>query len=152
MDQPYFSLTVREFWSVRWNSVIQRCLKRIAFEPIMTLFSRKNAKSRQLVTMLAVFSTFLLSGLMHEWLILVMTDRPTTWEQLTFFITQGVVTVLEYLLIEFIRFITGKDILKTVPWYFLALYQNLVMMLTLPLFFNPLVRERTFLDLTVWVL
>lgn len=69
MDYPFLSTSIKEFWSYRWNSMIQRCLKRVAFQPVIRYFSFREKKPTAFILMLATLNTFFLSALMHEWFI-----------------------------------------------------------------------------------
>ena len=61
MDNPIFkSTSPSEFWTVRWNTLVQGVLARGVYVPL-----RKMAFPR----VAAVVGTFLMSGLLHEWLL-----------------------------------------------------------------------------------
>mmetsp|Transcript_24717 Transcript_24717/g.38074 ORF Transcript_24717/g.38074 Transcript_24717/m.38074 type:complete len:424 (-) Transcript_24717:75-1346(-) len=66
MHNPVLSATSpSEFWGRKWNTVVHGALKGGVFKPAVRYFGRS----------VAVFSTFLASGLLHEW-ILTVVFRP----------------------------------------------------------------------------
>ena len=89
------STSVSDFWGNRWNRVVSSALKRGIFVPM-----RKQGFSRPMAAM----ATFIASGLLHEYLIVVMLrDRTSDYKnmafsQLAFFMWNGVVLGVEHLL------------------------------------------------------
>ncbi|KAI8904384.1 hypothetical protein EDD86DRAFT_249751 [Gorgonomyces haynaldii] len=148
MDHPFLSSSLRDFWSLRWNSVIQRCLKRVAFDPIMSFSGYKGKRAPMWITMLAAFSTFFVSACMHEWMIYIMTSYPSTWEQFFFFTLHGVMSIIETTIATSIQKATGFRILDDTPYPILWVYSTIVT----PFFFNPFIRDGSFINLSFWFL
>jgi D-alanyl-lipoteichoic acid acyltransferase DltB (MBOAT superfamily) len=149
MNQPYFATSVRDFWANRWNLIVQRCLRRIVFDPVMGLFGiryplKKGQKVANWKLLLAVFSTFLFSALMHEWTMVAIMERSTTWEQMSFFILHGVLAIVESIARKVVLNITGIDLSKSIPHFVQVLYAQVVMVWTAPLFLNPYIREQLY--------
>lgn len=79
-----------DFWSKRWNLAVHKGLKNGAYKPV-----RKYTNSR----VLAVIVTFVVSGIIHEYVNLVLFfDRGIQfeWKQILFFSWNGVLILLEY--------------------------------------------------------
>lgn len=89
------STSPSDFWGNRWNRVVSSALKRGVFIPM-----RKQGFSWPVAAM----TTFAASGLLHEYLIVVMLHNGTSeyltmaFSQLSFFIWNGVVLGIENLL------------------------------------------------------
>lgn len=68
MYNPILTATTpSDFWGRKWNTVVHGVLKGGVFKPTFRYFGRT----------VAVFSTFLASGLLHEW---ILTGRcAITW-------------------------------------------------------------------------
>ncbi|KAJ3274084.1 hypothetical protein HDV01_003577 [Terramyces sp. JEL0728] len=131
MNLPYISTSVRDFWSV--------------FVPVLIVMGYGKqvslGKPIPLVpTMLASMCAFTASALMHEWILFIVLDKPSCYEQLFFFMLHGLICIAEVAALKIanrngIRF-------EKVPWIIKVLYANLVMIATGPLFMNPFLRER----------
>jgi hypothetical protein len=117
MNKPYLSTSIRNFWSVRWNVLVQRALRRAVFDPVLKFFGypayRKPVPYIYLV--IAGLSTFLFSGLIHEWITYVITTKAIYMEQLTFFVLQGLLANLEIIIVKFFRDTFGINLGKVVP-------------------------------------
>ena len=89
------STSPSDFWGNRWNRVVSSALKRAIFIPM-----RKQGFSRPVAAM----ATFAASGLLHEYLIVVMMQNrhseyaSLAFSQLAFFLWNGVVLGIEHLL------------------------------------------------------
>ena len=84
MKSPFLSPSIRDFWSNRWNQVIKEMLHRLAFKPTLSLIDqlspkqKKNVKRPEWHYMLAVMSSFILSAAIHEWMVFIYMDGPST--------------------------------------------------------------------------
>jgi hypothetical protein len=146
MNAPYFATSTRNFWSDRWNLIVQRGLKRVVFDPTLSLLGIKaGRKAPASYLALASLMTFIVSGLMHEWTILINCVQPTRYEQLLYFTLHGFITITEVTIRKIIRQYAGVDLTKTIPYPVQLLYTHLVLMITAPLFQNPYIREGFFL-------
>lgn len=69
-DNPLFtSRTLRQFWGQKWNSMIQRVLRYGAYLPARQAFADSGKNVSNLI---ATLVTFLASGIMHEYVWLVI--------------------------------------------------------------------------------
>jgi hypothetical protein len=151
MNQPYLATSVRDFWANRWNMIVQRGLRRILFDPIMKLFAihyplKSGEKVANWILILAVFSTFLFSALMHEWTMVAIMARPTTWEQFSFFVLHGILSISENVARKFVYNLTGIDLTKWIPHSIQVIYAQIIMVWTAPLFINPYIREKIYFE------
>lgn len=94
MNNPLLEATSpSDFWGRRWNLVVQGLLKRGVFKPMYYHSSSK---------VVAVVATFLVSGIMHEWVIdvsiLNLAYTPAFGRTTGFFLWNGLFVILEYLI------------------------------------------------------
>lgn len=101
-DNPMWkSTTVTDFWSRRWNRLVHGVLKRGVYKPVRKLTSNRG---------LAAASAFVMSGVLHEYILFLMslpqaTDadiqyvnyKPVYGNQFCFFAWQGMLMILEYI-------------------------------------------------------
>lgn len=95
MRNPLMSLSLREFWGKRWNSVIQNTLKQYVFLNV----SRCGAHSDQRIwKRIAAGATFMCSGLIHAYPVFIANNcilgRPV-FMVLSYFLWQGFATYLQ---------------------------------------------------------
>ena len=103
------STSPSDFWGNRWDRPVESTLRRGCFRPL-----RKASYSRNL----AAFGTFVVSGIIHEYMLWVMSFRrgppnnpqgvpyvPVVGNQFLFFLWNGIVLVLE-------RWWTGHQVLQ----------------------------------------
>jgi hypothetical protein len=153
MNQPYLATSIRDFWGNRWNMIVQRGLRRIVFDPVMSMLGvryplKPGTKIAFWKLMLAGFATFAFSGLMHEWTMVAIMERRTTWEQFWFFTIHGIISILETVVRKAVLQTTGIDLTKTIPYPLQVLYAQMVMITTGPLFLNPYIREKIYFKYT----
>lgn len=89
MDNPMLlSSSPSDFWGNRWNLLVHGCLKRGVFKPVRK-YSTKSV---------AVWSTFVASGLFHEYLTfgICPTCPPNFGKQTVFFIWNAIIVTLEH--------------------------------------------------------
>ncbi|PIA30638.1 hypothetical protein AQUCO_05400019v1 [Aquilegia coerulea] len=92
-NEPYLSTSLQDFWGKRWNLMVSNVLKPTVYD-LVKQFSMKMLGSR-LATLLAVFSTFVASGLIHEMIYYYLLRQTPTWEVTWFFILHGILVDLE---------------------------------------------------------
>lgn len=125
--------------------IVQRSLRRVVFDPIVYACgygeSAQKAGKRipASVMALAGLSTFIFSGLMHEWMIVCMT-MGSTYEQLAYFSIHGLLVLIEIVVLKAVKGSTGIDIGKVIPWSVQVLWTMLVGVIFAPLFHNPYIR------------
>ena len=144
MNTPYFATSVRDFW-VRWNLLVQRGLRRIIFDPVLSLsgYDGTSKKVPSGVMVIAAMSTFAFSGLFHQWIIYCLSPNPS-WEQMAFFMIQGVIGMIEIVVLKVIKTHTGIYLGKVVPKPVAIAYTLFVLVITGPLFNAPWVRDGIF--------
>ncbi|KAF6138779.1 hypothetical protein GIB67_039118, partial [Kingdonia uniflora] len=89
-DEPYLSTSLQDFWGKRWNLIVPSILRPTVYYPIRTRILGK----RWALTV-AVVSTFVVSGLMHELFYYYLTRVMPTWEVTMFFVLHGFCLALE---------------------------------------------------------
>ncbi|KAL7544477.1 hypothetical protein ACHAWF_007860 [Thalassiosira exigua] len=102
-DDPMFqSISVSDFWGRRWNRMVHGVLKRGVYKPVRKRSSRT----------IAALATFVASGLLHEYVLFILsipTPTPESSEAFTryepcygnqfcFFAWNGMLMALEYML------------------------------------------------------
>ncbi|PSC70830.1 acyl-sterol O-acyltransferase 1-like [Micractinium conductrix] len=139
-DNPYGSTSINDFWSKRWNLVVSNILRACAYDPIMEgrLVRRPGgpfpAFSR-LRRLAAVFSVFVLSGLVHEMLFWYQSGR-TSPHHLWFwhFVVWGVLNVGENVAKRYAR----RAGIKLHPVMSALLFQVLLHVMLYIFWFPPL--------------
>ncbi|KAI8927760.1 hypothetical protein BC831DRAFT_451003 [Entophlyctis helioformis] len=74
MDSPFLATSLRDFWSFRWNHIVQKSLRDVAFVPVLGQLrrinppptSRSSASPPMWHVGVACICTFLLSAALHE--------------------------------------------------------------------------------------
>eukprot|EP00527_Entomoneis_sp_CCMP2396_P009259 CAMPEP_0198138272 /NCGR_PEP_ID=MMETSP1443-20131203/1695_1 /TAXON_ID=186043 /ORGANISM="Entomoneis sp., Strain CCMP2396" /LENGTH=333 /DNA_ID=CAMNT_0043799983 /DNA_START=271 /DNA_END=1272 /DNA_ORIENTATION=+ len=93
MDNPFFSSTsVSDFWGRKWNLLVHACLKNGVYKPVRLCGGSALA---------GVLSSFLASGLLHEWILFMIfpqqENQPRPFGATTaFFVWQAGLISLEY--------------------------------------------------------
>uniref|UniRef100_A0A0D9VFU1 Wax synthase domain-containing protein n=1 Tax=Leersia perrieri TaxID=77586 RepID=A0A0D9VFU1_9ORYZ len=79
-DRPYLSSSLGDFWGRRWNLAASASLRAAVYEPMRARFGSPAA---------GMAAAFLVSGLMHEVVVLYLTSRPPTGRVTAFFALHG---------------------------------------------------------------
>ncbi|XP_073029377.1 acyl-CoA--sterol O-acyltransferase 1-like [Primulina eburnea] len=87
-NEPYLSTSLQDFWGRRWNLMVSRILRPTVYLPV--LHWSTGIMGRQWAPLLAVMSTFIVSGLMHELIFFYLGRVKPTWEITWFFLLHGV--------------------------------------------------------------
>jgi hypothetical protein len=159
MNSPLLSTSLRDFWSNRWNYAVKVNLHRLGFKPtlkVLKVLSTGNLNQDSSTPteeeqvhykhpawhyLLGGFGAFILSGLIHEWLVLVLMERTTTWESTIFFIIHGAIMTTEVLFSRAGKSLLGFDPIAAVPRTISIPITAIILLVTSPLFFNPWIRE-----------
>jgi hypothetical protein len=147
MNQPYLATSVRDFWSNRWNLIVQRGFKVALFEPTLRLLGHDSLQDRHIPhhhLAIAGMATFIFSSLMHEWTLFVMFDQSSTREQMCFFILHGLWTIGEVSVRKLCTKYLKIDLSLVIPKPIQILYTHAVLMISGPLFMNPYIRENLY--------
>jgi hypothetical protein len=84
-DRPITSMSIREFWSRRWNRPVSGWLDQFIFEPV----------ARRLGVEWALFAAFAVSALLHAWMFLVASGRLAAIMAGAFFLFQALLVLGE---------------------------------------------------------
>jgi hypothetical protein len=147
MNQPYLATSIRDFWSNRWNVIVQRGFKAALFEPTLKLLGNDLKKGQRIPHIhlaVAGMVTFVFSSLVHEWTLLILLDKHSTREQMCFFIIHGLWTIMEVSIRKAVVKYLKVDLSLVIPRPIQVLYTHLVLMITGPLFMNPYIRENLY--------
>lgn len=98
MDAPYNATTLSEFWSKRWNSVIQSLLRNYVYDPMR--------KKLGFDPKIAAATTFFSSGLLHVLPVYAGLGND---------MAAGAM-MMSYFLVQFICVSIEKDILRVDKW------------------------------------
>ncbi|CAB5389766.1 hypothetical protein RhiirA5_423836 [Rhizophagus irregularis] len=141
-SEPFISSSPRDFWSTRWQLLINESFKELGYLPVKNLFV--SIFSRKIANIMGVLSAFGISASLHEYLIIA---NAYTWtgEHFFFFMTRGVIFILWEVV-----FISNKSknentmIEKFLKWV-LFLIINLIL---LPALIEPSMRNFDFSDIS----
>ncbi|KAJ3077417.1 hypothetical protein HDU98_000067 [Podochytrium sp. JEL0797] len=145
-DAPYFSTSLRDFWSNRWNQPIKITIHRISFVPTLTFLQSldpsKESRPRNLA--IATFTAFAMSALIHEYAIIMLIPQVyIPGENAAFFLMHGVACLV-------VERLTrggggGRGFGPVVGWFATCLF----FLVTSPFFVGPYGRSETFLQVPV---
>ncbi|WOH00194.1 hypothetical protein DCAR_0519552 [Daucus carota subsp. sativus] len=93
-NEPYLATSLQDFWGRRWNLMVTSILRPTIYNPVLA-FSSRCGLGPMWVRGPSTFATFLVSGLMHEWIFYYLTRVAPTWEVTWFFVIHGVCTAAE---------------------------------------------------------
>ncbi|CAL5410462.1 unnamed protein product [Camellia sinensis] len=92
-NDPYLSTSLQDFWGRRWNIMVSRTLHPTVYDPVRRISTR--IVGRKWAPLPAVFSTFVVSALMHELIFYYLGRNKPTWEMTWFFVLHGACMVIE---------------------------------------------------------
>ncbi|XP_059663268.1 acyl-CoA--sterol O-acyltransferase 1-like [Cornus florida] len=92
-DEPYLSSSLQDFWGRRWNMMVSRILRPTVYEP--TLGFSNQLLGRKWAPLPAIFSTFMVSALMHELVFYYLGRMRPTWYISWFFLLHGLCLMVE---------------------------------------------------------
>ncbi|PKC05261.1 hypothetical protein RhiirA5_421125 [Rhizophagus irregularis] len=136
---PFISSSPRDFWSTRWQLLLNESFKELGYLPVKNLFIP--IFSRKISNIMGVLGAFGVSALLHEYII-IANFNIWTGEQFFFFMAHGVI----FILWEAIFNSKNKDMIieKFLKW-FLLLIINLIL---LPALVEPSIRNINFSDIS----
>ena len=94
-----------------------------------------------LFTNLIIKGAFLVSGLMHEWIIACISPSRTTFEQFNFFLIHGIITISQVLLEKFLKNLFGHNPFSKIPSFICVPVTWILFLMTTPFFVNPWIRD-----------
>ncbi|KAF4399539.1 hypothetical protein G4B88_022622, partial [Cannabis sativa] len=93
-EEPYLSTSLQDFWGRRWNLIASDSLRSTVYIPVRTMMSRWIG--RKWAPVPAVIPTFMVSGIIHEFIFYNMRrSKPPTWEVTLFFVVHGMCLAAE---------------------------------------------------------
>ncbi|KAI9124050.1 hypothetical protein K1719_005350 [Acacia pycnantha] len=92
-NEPYLSSSLQDFWSRRWNIMVTQILRPTVYEPAYSLSI--GIMGPKWASLPAVFTTFLVSGLVHELMFYYLGRVTPTWEVTWFFILHGLCLMVQ---------------------------------------------------------
>ncbi|KAI4306163.1 hypothetical protein L6164_029464 [Bauhinia variegata] len=92
-NEPYLSTSLQDFWGRRWNLMVTNILRPAVYHPSRRLFTPLLGPKWGQPP--ATVATFVVSGLMHEFIFYYFARAPPTWEVTWFFVLHGVCTAVE---------------------------------------------------------
>ncbi|KAL8153859.1 hypothetical protein V2J09_011619 [Rumex salicifolius] len=95
-DEPYLSSSLQDFWGRRWNLMVSDALRQTVHNPIRSIATPLIGKKPSILV--GVLASFLVSGVMHEWVFAILTRASPTWEVTCFFLLHGACLVVELLI------------------------------------------------------
>ncbi|KAF3670089.1 Long-chain-alcohol O-fatty-acyltransferase [Capsicum annuum] len=120
-NDPYLATSLQDFWGRRWNLMVPGILRPAVYFPISAISARVLGK--ELAKLPAIFSTFLVSGLMHELIYYYLSRARPTWEVTWFFVLHGICLCIEVVVKKYLggvwqmnRVVSGVLTLAFVAW------------------------------------
>ncbi|KAL4590275.1 hypothetical protein LXL04_003202 [Taraxacum kok-saghyz] len=92
-DEPYLATSLQDFWGRRWNLMVTSILHPTIYAPVRSI--SMCFMSRQWASLVAIFTSFLVSGLMHEFIFYNIGRLKPTGEVTCFFLLHGVLVSVE---------------------------------------------------------
>ncbi|KAI8911788.1 hypothetical protein EDD86DRAFT_203279 [Gorgonomyces haynaldii] len=154
MRNPYLSRSVGDFWSNRWNTIVQLELRRGIFDPFASLFKKRSVWSMLIPAVL----TFFVSGLLHEWGIAVMFQKEPGhcellhcgWSMTWFFVASGLLMMVERAIFEIVYRATGFHFERHAPRIIQIPYFVAAFLWIVPLILNNLTKYGIHHRIKIW--
>ncbi|KAJ0267052.1 Wax synthase domain-containing protein [Hirschfeldia incana] len=140
-NEPYLATSLQDFWGRRWNLMVAAILRQAVSNPVQRI--AKGKMSSDHARFLAVLTTFLVSGAVHELIFCYITHEMPTGEVTWFFVLHGVCTAAEIVVKK--RTFAGRW--KMSPMVSRLLTVGFVVLTSGWLFFPPLIRGGMFVRL-----
>ncbi|CAG8585389.1 2740_t:CDS:2 [Ambispora gerdemannii] len=149
-SNPEFSHSPRDLWTNRWHQCFKEQFKQLAFHPTRKLTIRFGG-GKKLSWAIGVISSFLLSGLMHEYVLYAFkgNEDKAAGHQFLFFVVQAVLFVT-WEMVERAAMIRGgksendqkeeashDDSREKKPSWIKIIIWNMILICTVPLFIEP---------------
>ena len=130
-NEPWLSSSPRDFWSVRWQLMLNECFKELGYLPARNLFA--SFVPKKVGKIMGVLGAFGVSALIHEYLIIGDFD-VWTGEHFFFFMIHGVIFILWEVAFGYENKNENVKIKRLLKRVLLAVIYSL----TLPAFIEPL--------------
>ncbi|RIA86165.1 hypothetical protein C1645_878855 [Glomus cerebriforme] len=122
-SEPLMSSSPRDFWSIRWQLLLNEIFKELGYLPIKNLFTPIVPK--KIANMMGVLGAFCVSALLHEYLIIANFDI-WTGEQFFFFMIHGIIFILWEALFGYEKKSEDTKIKKFLKWVLLVVINLIV--------------------------
>uniref|UniRef100_M1BD82 Acyltransferase n=1 Tax=Solanum tuberosum TaxID=4113 RepID=M1BD82_SOLTU len=120
-NEPYLATSLQDFWGRRWNLMVPGILRPAVYFPVRAILT--SSLGKELASLPAIFTTFLVSGLMHELIYYYLSRVRPTWEVTWFFVLHGICVCIEVTVKKFFhggwqmnRVVSGVLTLAFVAW------------------------------------
>ena len=134
-NEPYLSTSLQDFWGKRWNLMVTNILRITVYNPTRQALVTRGI-NKKWAPLIAVFTTFVVSGFMHELIFYYLGRMSPTWEVTWFFLLHGLCLVVE-LVLKTMVFTGGWQL----PWLISGpLAIGFVFVTSFWLFFPPFLR------------
>lgn len=117
-NDPYLSSSLQDFWGRRWNLMVPRILRPSIYDPVLELSSR--VMGRKWAPLPAIFSTFVVSAIMHEVMLFYLGRGWPSWEMSYFFLLHGVALSMEVAVKKALRMKKKNGRSCELPWIIAA--------------------------------
>ncbi|CAN0910329.1 Acyl-CoA--sterol O-acyltransferase 1 [Linum grandiflorum] len=114
-NEPYLSTSLQDYWGKRWNLTVSSIMRPAVYDPTLAvLLQKQNILGLHAARLVAVWATFVVSGLMHELMYYYLTRHRPTLEVFCFFLLHGTCLVAE---VYFKKVTEGRDMLWRRWWW-----------------------------------
>jgi len=136
-SEPMIASSPRDFWSVRWQLMINEWFKELGYLPVRNLFV--SFAPRRIANMMGVLGAFGVSALLHEYIIIGQYDL-WTGEHFFFFMIHGVILILWEVIFGHENQNENSKIKRFIKWVLMVIINLSI----LPAFIQPLRRRPVF--------
>ncbi|KAI8082700.1 membrane bound O-acyl transferase family-domain-containing protein [Halteromyces radiatus] len=146
-DQPWLAHSAYNLWSCRWHQIFRPGFKKLAYDPVRSLFPEKKANKTPSMgvwmgRIAGTMAVFLASGLLHDYILLAMIGHSAIQsypgmlgQQTIFFLLQGVATVISSPNMPWSNFSS-----RILPMWLARLLTWVWIIYTAPIFVDPFLR------------
>jgi hypothetical protein len=139
-NEPWMAISPRDFWSVRWQLLLNEAFKELGYLPVKNFFV--SFAPRKLANAMGVLGAFGISALLHEYLVIGLFDI-WTGEHFIYFMINGVILNLWEAAFGYEKKKENKNGSLNIKKRILMLIISLAI---LPLFLEPMVRKSKYSD------
>ncbi|AAF79269.1 F12K21.17 [Arabidopsis thaliana] len=92
-NEPYLATSLQDFWGRRWNLMVPAIFRPGVYHPMRSVCQPQMRSDW--ARFMGCWTTFFVSGLIHELVYFYINRETPTWEVTWFFVLQGVCTAME---------------------------------------------------------
>ncbi|VFQ58974.1 unnamed protein product [Cuscuta campestris] len=134
-DEPHLATSLQDFWGRRWNLMVTNIMRPAVYGPVRSAWAR--IVPGRWARLAAVMATFLVSGVMHEFVFYHMGREKPSGEVLCFFLLHGACLCVE---IWIKKSLDGK--FKLAGYVSGPLVLSFIMVTSFWLFFPPMLKNK----------